>query len=792
MNLLLLLYKRQVNFTVKELMKLPILSSEMKNIFLVITFMVSFVFLGQAQKDMYLAGLNYFDAKNYYKALEMFYADKYANANKDLLIRRVIANYHVGHLEDAKKDVSTLLNFEVMPDELFLYIGKIFHADGNYKKAIENYKIYLRRLSPKSDKREEIIHTIKQCGNAIRLKYQDPLAFVDNYGSDINTKHDEFRMIQSPNFDNKYYFSSARENSTGGMRNAEGIKDESYGSYNSDMYNIEMIQGKWMSPEKLNPFINSSRDELALDFSSDGSILFYLKGPDYSQGTIYTDTFSIDKKDILNPPRFDAPIYAEKGDVYLNLFNDSTILFSSNRPGGYGGQDLYVTYRSGKIWSKPKNLGPSVNSKYDEVSPYISKDGKTLFFSSNRLESLGGYDVFYSEYNEIEDDWNMAKNMGAPINSAGDDLSFYVSKDRYTASMSSDRKQGYGGFDLYVVYFKNHLSGQLSVSKELAFISNDEFVPDEKYKSIASNKSIDRTSKASHPETASSKSKKKNTARKTKKSVSENPTAKKEDKKQSDVVSLKKEEKEEYIINPLFYVANDEIITPANKRELDVIAGMMSIYTSLELEIKSHTIKEGLEAYDLYFSIKRAEKVAEYLNTQGISSERIFLKGYGSNYPVAKTETGGKKSKIAEKLNSRIEFKINNSENLPITVTVVEPYLVDYLRDSRGELFKTVEDGLSYRVQIASVKQMYQNQVLLLYNDSMIEKDQDQENYKYTLGLYEAYKDAKLLVKDLANYNITGAFIVPYINGQRIPKNKWAEYGKYYPDLLNFMQYNDE
>jgi len=415
------------------------------------------------------------------------------------------------------------------------------------------------------------------------------------------------------------------------------------------------------------------------------------------------------------------------------------------------------------------------------------------FFSSNRLESLGAYDVFYAEFNMEDLSWGKAINAGTPINSAGDDLGFYISQDGFTASLSSDRKQGYGGFDLYVVYFKNQLAAQRQQAPILAFIANDEFAPK---KEVTFTKP--QTSKQSKP-TKKKEPKKKKKKTKTKKKAKESPetTKKKEPETVVEVKDPPKTEvvssvKKEYVINTIFYTSDQEILSPTNRQELDIVGDILLVYPSLELEVKAHTKEEGQEAYDLYFSIKRAEKIAEYLVAKGIEKERIELKGYGANYPVAKTETGGKKSKIAEKVNSRIEFKFNKVETQPIRITNIEPYLVDYLRDPKGELFKTVEDGLSYRIQIANVKQMYQNQVLLLYNDSMIERDFALDNYIYTLGLYENYNDAKALVKDLANYNITGAFVAPYINGQRISKQEVVEYAKYYNDLINYIQYNDE
>lgn len=756
-------------------------------------------FWGQAQKELYSSGLKYFEAKQYDKALEYFYADKYSSNNKDLLIRRVIANYNVGKLDAAKQDVAILLTFDSVPEELYLYIGKIFHAESNYRKAVEYYKIYLRKLSRKSPKRKSIIHLIKQCGEALKIRHQEPRFFVDNYGSEINTKYDEFRMIQSPNFENKYYFSSARESSTGGKRAKDGKKNETFGTYNSDMYAIELVQGKWMEAEKLNPFINTSRDEIALDFSPDGGVLYYMKGPDYTKGTIYLDSFAIKQENTLSQTRFDAVVQAEIGDIYLQVFSEDVILFSSKRNGGYGGYDIYMSYKQDDQWSKAINLGPSINTPYDEVSPFMTNDGLSIYFSSNRIKSIGGFDVFQSEFDQRTQSWKNPVNLGQPINSSEDDLFFHIADNGFTANLTSDRKPGYGGYDLFVVYFKEHETHQHTYASDVAFLQQIEFVPSTQMVSNTRGDRSDSLSKASKRK----KQTKRRDRRKNKTNqdvVQARPISPKDGSNNNSSISPddgssnlnNNATEEEYTINPLLYTSNLEILTPANRKELDVMYRLLSTYPTIKLVIKSFTIEEGVEAYDLYFSIKRAEAIAEHLTKQGINSDRISLHGYGSNYPIAKTETGGKPSKIAEKLNSRIEFQLINTDQAPVKVNLVEPYIADYLRDERGQRLKRVEEGLSYRVQIASAKQMYQNQVLLIYNDSMIEKESDTEYYRYTLGLYESHTDARTLVKDLADYSINGAFIVPFLEGQRIPKERLLDYAKHYPDLLNFIQYNNE
>lgn len=827
-------------------------------------------FLGLTQKDMYAKGLLYYEAEQYNKALEYFYADKFASNNKELLIRRIICNYETGKLENAKKDVAKILTFDNYPPETFFLIGQIYHSEGNYDNAVDNYKTYLK-LNPKAKNKPEVIHLIKQCGRARKLKYREADAFVDNFGNVVNTEYDEFRMIQSPNYSERYYFSSAREGSNGGRRDLRGNRDASFGFFNSDMYTVEMENGEWLPVRALNPFINTSRDELALDFSSDGSILFYMKGESYEKGVIYTDTFAVDKTEILNPPPLVSPINGTIGDNWLYLFNDKTILFSSKRPGGYGGYDLYVTHSIDGTWSKPKNLGPEINSKYDEISPCISKDGKELFFSSNRIESFGGYDVFKSSFDSPTKSWTSADNAGMQINSAGNDIGLYLSRDGNTAFLSSDRKEGFGGYDLYVVYFKNQIKAQLNTTNTLAFIANDDFVPFNAFSNIDSRKNTSSKASASNKkkekkevnnkketitQTKSPKKEKKIAEKKVKKNpkkkvskkvekkpienkvveqtekkkpteteikkaskekeeklaenkvieetekktIEDKPKKKKEKKrkvkkekkrttkKETASTTKPKEKNSAYILNPVFFEKKEDIINPVSRKELDIVVALMKQYPKLEVILQAHTIEDGMDAVDLYFSIKRAEQIGSFLKENGIEGNRIYLKGYGSNYPIAKTESGGKPNKIAEKVNSRIEFQFKKTEGLPININLVQPYIIEYLRDPRGEIFKTVEEGLSYRVQVANVPQMYQNQVLLLYNDGMIERSFTESNYRYTLGLYESYTNARDLVNDLKNYDITGAFIVPYIDGIRIDKKDYKKYTPQYEDLLKFTQ----
>ena len=170
------------------------------------------------------------------------------------------------------------------------------------------------------------------------------------------------------------------------------------------------------------------------------------------------DTFRQGRQQLITEPLF-GPVDPVAGISAPHFADNNRVVFASRRAGGYGGYDLYqVTLVNGE-WSIAQNLGPSVNTPYDEVSPFLAMDGKTLYFSSNNREiSIGGMDVFKTVYNANRRAWSKPFNLGVPINSAGDDSHFRLAKDGYTAYFSSNRKDSFGNRDIYIAYFYDFLS----------------------------------------------------------------------------------------------------------------------------------------------------------------------------------------------------------------------------------------------------------------------------------------------------------------------------------------------
>jgi outer membrane protein OmpA-like peptidoglycan-associated protein len=686
--------------------------------------------------------------------------------DKEALFRRAICNYNTSRLDNALQDINRSIRKGKDDEQVIFYLAKIYHSYGEFEKAIKHYKDYLRKTGSGDPKRKSVINDIKRCATGLKVKYKDQLGFIENLGNDFNSRYEEINLLQSPNFSNKYYYSSNRERSTGGRRDADGNVDES-GFYYFDMYSASYENGIWVQTETLNPLLNSSKHEFILDFVDNGNILYYASGSGEQKNTILTDTFRDNRAEELFSTKFLSPIVGEYGDKYLSFFNDSTILFSSKREGGYGGYDIYIVGIRNGLWSEPKNLGPSINTPYDEVSAFISPNGLDIYFSSNNTRSTGGFDIFKASYNREGGKWNPSENLGMPVNSAEDDMYFKLTSDGISATFCSNRKTGFGGMDGYILYLKDQAYTTPLVG-ELPFIEEDQFIASS-FQPVRMSQSRARIQKVSNKE------------------------------KRPEVeiqAELPEPEKEKVVVtklnlSPLYYGEEENMIFGENKKKLDQLIFILKKFPQLKLELICNTLKEGITAYDLYYSIKRSDKIGEYIIENGIDPQRLLLKGAGSNYPVAKFGADGRSTAMADRVNRRVDVILHNYEDLPLELSIEEPSIVEYLRDKRNGIYKTIVEGLSYKVQIVAVNRMYQNDILKYYSDSMIEKDMNNGKYLYTIGLYEDYFSAKELYKDLKANDVAGILIIPYKNGVRISRNKIIDHAREFPDLVNYLQYND-
>lgn len=295
---------------------------------------------------------------------------------------------------------------------------------------------------------------IQHCINAKELmKYPVDVIF-QNLGSNINSAYSDYYPFVTSNESFIVYNTKRPE------KNAEKLEN---GTYKNSIYISKVVNGEYTKASPIGAPINVGNagiEVIGLSETGDNILLYMPEGS--GKGNIYIS--KLDAKGMYGKPeKLDAKINSGGDEIAASISSDgNTLYFASNRKGGIGGTDIYVCKKVGKKWLEPKNAGPEINTPYDEDFPNISPDGKILYFSSKGHTSIGGYDIFKSNYDETNASFSSPKNLGYPINTTDDDMNFRISKTGKYGYFASAKSGGQGDFDIYRVTF-NEVENDYSV-----------------------------------------------------------------------------------------------------------------------------------------------------------------------------------------------------------------------------------------------------------------------------------------------------------------------------------------
>lgn len=316
-----------------------------------------------------------------------------------------------------------------------------------FKKALETEQ----KKGLKDDKfLNEINLSLQHCYNILDVKEKKSFVRITNLGPPVNTKADEYCPLIPSNGEIMIY-TYRGPNAKGGKQTVKGSKIrniEDVELFFEDIFMSRRINDTlWTEPTGIDE-LNTNTHDAAVSLNADATELFMYRNKGEGKGDLYLSELNGAKWTIpvlqlkLNSPEWDGSA--------CFIPNEDKIIFSSERKGGFGGKDLYSAERiKDNMWTNIKNLGPEVNSKYDEDAPFVTSDGRILFFSSNNKNSFGGYDIFRCDY--LNGEWQAPYNLGPPINTTNDDNYFTVRADGKVAYYSSHKKGGDGGQDIYKV-----------------------------------------------------------------------------------------------------------------------------------------------------------------------------------------------------------------------------------------------------------------------------------------------------------------------------------------------------
>ncbi|MEM9671044.1 MAG: OmpA family protein [Bacteroidota bacterium] len=383
-------------------------------------------------------------AKNYEAALPLYQQAVDNGVSNPLVHYRLGVCYtHASDLRDQFKAMPLLRYAEAqqasaeIPSDLYYYLGQTYHRDIQIQPAIKAYETYKKGLS--ADDKKELKNVNRQleiCKNALFLLNEKKSIVINSFET-INSEYTEYNPLVTADASMMAY-TAVRERK---------------GRVTEQIYTAEKSNGgQWSTPQPLELKTNAPLGTAGI--SPDGQEMLVFIGGDNNSGSIYS--IQRTAKGWSSPVTLGNTINSRYLETTASITpNGKTIYFASNRKDGFGGMDIYkAELQPNGSWGKPVNLGPTVNTEYDEDAPFIHPDSRTLFFTSNGHNTMGGNDIFKTSF--VAGKWQTPENLGYPINTPTDDNYFTLTADGKTGYFSSERKGGKGGQDIYYLEMPEH------------------------------------------------------------------------------------------------------------------------------------------------------------------------------------------------------------------------------------------------------------------------------------------------------------------------------------------------
>lgn len=393
------------------------------------------------------------------------------------------------YLSTAAKDISK--NYDPFshaekkaPVEAYYYLARAQHLNYKLDDATANFNAFKNGVSKNHYLYDDIDRQKKYCANA-KIAVANPVkTTITNMGNVINSAYEDY----SPAIlfdESTIYFTSRR------LRNDSSnlyITEMSDGKFYEDIYVSNKINGVWSKPETIN--ITTTGHEAIVNVSMDGKTMF-LYQDDKGDGNIYQSNLN-EIGEWSYPASLDSNINQKSQETHAHLSPDGkSLYFVSDRENGTGGKDIYVCKQlvNGN-WDAPKNIGNVINTSGDEDGVFIHPDGKTMYFSSNGHNSIGGYDVFSSKL-DANGNWSKPVNMGYPVNTADNDLFFVTSADGKRGYYSSYQESGFGEKDIYQISLMDETAKSITLLAGTIEVHGYDTLPDNALVTITKKGSTD-------------------------------------------------------------------------------------------------------------------------------------------------------------------------------------------------------------------------------------------------------------------------------------------------------------
>ena len=583
---------------------------------------------------------------------------------------------------DALRNTNDYAVFHALKSEVLWLRGDFFNAETEALKAIDicpdNFPKSYYFLGAIACRRKDYVNADIYLKKSIDLGIADPyyadavnlyskakvtaeiinnpVSFNPKIVKGISTEYDEYLPIISA--DQQLYFFTRRSLKSGLDVLTPFFVEE---FISSEKINKQFPKGDIMPY----PF-NQENNEGGASITIDNKVLYYTKCIRNEEGYINCDIYYV-----FNHNGVWSEVQQFSNDISQSTTWESqptvssdgkTIIFASDRSGGYGKKDLYEINLVDEKWMAPKNLGSNINSNEQEKSPYLHADGKTLFFASTNFPGLGGFDIFYSRKDSFGV-WQKPINIGYPINTVADEISLFVSTDGKKAYFASNQLNGVGGWDIYsfalhdaakperVLFLKGELIGENGqvledVELEIKNINTNEItivkLENGTYVSsltLAKNDDVLITVKKEGFAFYSTYVSAEDTA-------FASPSA-----LNIELESL--EEGKSFTIEDIYFEHNSYQINPVARQVLLEFSAYLKLNKTLVIEINGFTDNIGETNDNLLLSENRAKAVYDLITASSVSAGGLSYNGYGEQFPKADNATEKGRAN-----NRRTEFKI--------------------------------------------------------------------------------------------------------------------------------------
>lgn len=598
---------------------------------------------------------NLTELKEYFSDAEFFFAqEEYADALYDYM-----ELYNNGYKEYANINYKMGICYLNIPGQKDKAIGHLLEAVKNVSKKYSESK-FKQKSAP--------LDAYLFLGNAYRVnnKLNDAIQAYNKY-KEVAVSAEEIKyadqQISACNTALSFMNNPLRVRLTNLGDSINGLSSNFKGVVSGDGKTLVFMnelpfydavycskyQNGWSSPVNITPQIESDGDQYVSSISYDGRQLF-LTREDAFNSDIYVSRYDNNRWS-KSLPLAGQDINTKFWESHASISRDGKVLyFTSNRKDGLGDMDIYASKRQPDgSWGLPVNLGAPVNTQLNEDTPFISDNDSSLYYSSQGNENMGGYDIFVSRL-DASGKWSKPENLKYPVNTTDDDLFYYPWNNNQVGYISKIQPDGFGKEDIYAV--------QPYEAKELPELLSDFFKISEpdlvKLSQVETQEPVKMTEPEQqvHPEEPAAPEKTVEPAQPEK--VAE-PAA--------------KQVPGEIELDPVYFAFDNFQLNEEGKRQLDQIFRLLKEYPVVRVKFIGHADAKGPAEYNQILSEKRANAVMKYILGKGIEAARIEAKGMGEQHFAAiNSNPDGSDNPAGRKLNRRVEYEITGANDIVVFI----------------------------------------------------------------------------------------------------------------------------